>query len=114
MSLALRPSCGRRVPLDHEIHARALHLHVVGDVLHFGQLRDGGLEPRRPVVERGGVGALHRQRVRAVAHAAADLNCRRQAHERAEAGEPEQLRTNLLGDFAGRQRPLTRAASAAG
>ena len=107
MSLALRPSCGRRVAVDHEVDARALHLHVVGHVLHFRQRRDGGLEPRRPVVERRGVGALHRERVRAVAHAAADLNRRRQAHERAKAREPEQLRTNLLRDLAGRQRALT-------
>ena len=56
-------------------------------------------ELRRPLVELVGVHALHHDAEVLVAHAAADLQRRRQADESLEAGEAEQRRADLLRDL---------------
>ena len=81
------------VAVDDQVDARALHLHVVGDVLHLAAARAiAASSRRRPRVQLVGVGALHGQVVGAVAAAPADLKRRRQADERLEAGKAAELR----------------------
>ena len=88
------------VAVDDDVDARASHLHVVGRILNLGHLRgDGRLEQRRPPIQLLGVEALHHDAEVLVAHAAADLQRRRQPDESAETGESQQLRPDLLRDL---------------
>src|SRR5207244_12308494 len=82
---------GRRfIPIDDQIHARALQLHVVRDVLHFRQLGDRLLEPGRPRIQLVVVEALDGEVEAAVAAEAADLKGRRHVDEGTESWEAQQ------------------------
>ena len=102
----MTPKAPRFIAVDGDVDLGRVHGHVVGDILHAGQLFDQVGQLVGLVVELGLVGGLHGELVQALGDLAADADGGRILQVDLHAGEGAQFGAQFLDDLVDSQGAL--------